>query len=275
MFVSSVPLLSVVSCARLTQKVGPWLIVTLLRRHEKDARDVCDATGAMSNCPCASSASAVHHSCDRTRTVVVAAVQLEGCVEQKVDVPVSQSAEQIVDDSMSQVVTDTVVEQIVDMPVLQFQARFTEHNVDSTHPSIKEEVVDVIQPLPQDCIQGRLAEQMVKLAVPTRKQKLAEASTSGAHPRPGCRADSGTPHAAEKCENRGTHSLARGADGGVPSATDQGALVSRAHPRGVLDATDQGETRGGVSSCDSGAHPRAWPPKKCRRRKRQKGQTWP
>ena len=44
-------------------------------------------------------AAAVHHSRDRTRTAVVAAVQVGGCVEKSVDVPVSQSVEQIVDES--------------------------------------------------------------------------------------------------------------------------------------------------------------------------------
>ena len=33
-----------------TQNFGPWQIVALLRQHSVDVRDVCDATGVMSNC---------------------------------------------------------------------------------------------------------------------------------------------------------------------------------------------------------------------------------
>ena len=57
---------------------------------------------------------------------------------------------------------DTVVEKTVDVPELHFQEREAEHIVDSRVPSLKEELVEVVQLLSQDCIQGRLAEQMVR-----------------------------------------------------------------------------------------------------------------
>ena len=57
--------------------------------------------------------------------------------------------EQIVDDNMPQVGRETVVEHIVDVPVLQFQEGVAEQIVDFTAASINEEVVEVIQPLPQ------------------------------------------------------------------------------------------------------------------------------
>ena len=111
-------------------------------------------------------ADAVRHIIDRTRTAV------GGCVEENVDVPVSQSVEQIVDDPMPQVVMDTVVEQIVDMPVLEFQEGIAELMGDFTVPATKEELADTIRPLPQDCTQGRLAEQIVDFAVPPSRRSL-------------------------------------------------------------------------------------------------------
>ena len=57
------------------------------------------------------------------------------------------SEEHIADDSMPQVVTGTVVEQIVDVPALQLQEGLAEETVDSKVPLIKEEIVEVIQPL--------------------------------------------------------------------------------------------------------------------------------
>ena len=72
-------------------------------------------------------AAADPHNRDSTRTAVV---QVGWCVEENVDVPVSQSAEQILDDPMSQVVADTVVEQIVHVPVLDFQQGVAEQVVD-------------------------------------------------------------------------------------------------------------------------------------------------
>ena len=108
-------------------------------------------------------AAPVRHRRDRTRTAIHATVQVAGCVEQNVNVPVSQSVEQVVDDSMPQVVIDTVVEQIDVVSVLEFQ-------------------------------EG-VAEQIVDFAVPPIKEELAETSLSGAHPRAHGGADSGIPHA--------------------------------------------------------------------------------
>ena len=48
------------------------------------------------------------------------------------------------------------------------------------------EFVEVIQLLPQDCIQGWLAEQTLDFAVPPTKEDLAEAAASGGHPREHC-----------------------------------------------------------------------------------------
>ena len=56
-------------------------------------------------------------------------------------------SEEHIADSMPQVVTGTVVEQIVDVPALQLQEGLAEEIVDSTVPLIKEEIVEVIQPL--------------------------------------------------------------------------------------------------------------------------------
>ena len=65
------------------------------------------------------------------------------------------------------------------------QEEIAEQIVDFPFPAIGEELVEVILPLPQDCVQGQ----------------LAEASVSGAH-----------------------HPQAnRGADGGTLRATDQGS----------------------------------------------------
>ena len=111
--------------------------------------------------------------------------QVGGCVEQKVDVPVRKSVKQIVDD-MSQIVVDTVAEQIVDVSVLGSPAT--------------EEFVDVIQPLPQDCIQGR---QIVDFAKMPIKEELTEVSASGAHPRAHRGADSDIPRSADQGDNRG------------------------------------------------------------------------
>ena len=68
--------------------------------------------------------------------------------------------------------------------------------MDSTVPAVKEELEEVIQPLAQDCIQGRLAEHIVDFAVPPINE---EASASGAHRG----ADKGIPRAADQGENRG------------------------------------------------------------------------
>ena len=101
-------------------------------------------------------------------------------------------------------------------------------------PSIKEKLVEVIQPLPQDCTQQRLAGEMVKIAVPPIKEELAEASASRAPPQAHRRADSGMPRTTEQ---RGNHGSGSGS-------------VSRAHTR---------------------AHRGPELSKKCCRRKRQKG----
>ena len=60
-----------------------------------------------------------------------------------------------------------------------------------TVTAIKDELVETIQLLPRDCIQGRLAERIVDFAVPPIKEELAEASASGAHPRAHLEAYSG------------------------------------------------------------------------------------
>ena len=88
---------------------------------------------------------------DRTRTAVDASVRVGVCVEVQI------ISEEHIADPMPQVVTGTVVEQIVDVPALQLQEGLAEEIVDSTVPLIKEEIVEVIQPLPQDYTQGRLA----------------------------------------------------------------------------------------------------------------------
>ena len=136
------------------------------------------------------------------------------------------------------------VEQMDDVPVLEFQEGTAEHVDHFTVPAIKEDVVEVIQLLLHDCIQGRLAEQMVDFAVPPIKEELAEASAPGAHPRAHCGADSGTLRAEVQGENSG------GVSGSAPGA----------HPRGADSGTRaevQGENSGGVSGSASGAHPRA------------------
>ena len=95
-----------------------------------------DATGAMSNCLCAwpwQLLFAVHHSRDRSRTAIDAAVHVGGCVGQNVDVPVFQSAEQIVDDPK---------EHVVDVPVLEFHEGVAEQIEDFTVPAIKEELAE-------------------------------------------------------------------------------------------------------------------------------------
>ena len=98
------------------------------------------------------------------------------------------------------------VEQMDDVPVLEFQEGTAEHVDHFTLPAIKEDVVEVIQLLLHDCIQGRLAEQMVDFAVPPIKEELTEASAPGAHPRAHCGADSGIPRAEDQGENRGGES---------------------------------------------------------------------
>ena len=74
-------------------------------------------------------AAAVHHSRDRTIIAVEAAGQVGGCIGQNIDVPVSQSVEQIVRSPIPQVVIDIVTERTVDAPVLDFHKRMAE-NVD-------------------------------------------------------------------------------------------------------------------------------------------------
>ena len=124
-------------------------------------------------------------------------------------------------------------------------------------PSIKEKLVEVIQLLPQDCTQQRLAEEMVEVAVSPIKEELAEASSSRAPPRAHRGAAMGIPRATEQNENRG----------GVS------ASAARAHSRGIPGATEQKENHGSASGSDSRAHQQAHRgpelPKKCRRRKRQ------
>ena len=71
---------------------------------------------------------AFHHSGDRTRTV--RQCRWTGCVEQNVEVPVSQSMQQIVDDPVPQVVIDTVVGQIADVLELECQEAIPEQIVD-------------------------------------------------------------------------------------------------------------------------------------------------
>ena len=109
-------------------------------------------------------------------------------------------SEEHIADSMPQVVTGTVVEQIVDVPALQLQEGLAEEIVDSTVPLIKEEIVEVIQPLPQDCTQGRLAVAYQRAhrwadrgipAATDRRNNRGGASASGAHPRAQCGADTG------------------------------------------------------------------------------------
>ena len=88
----------VVPFSRLTQTVGQWLSVTLLLPHSVAARDVCDATGAMSNCHFAWPWQLLFIRTEIAREPRL--VQVGGCVEQNVEVPVSQSMKQIVDDPM-------------------------------------------------------------------------------------------------------------------------------------------------------------------------------
>ena len=57
------------------------------------------------------------------------------------------------------------VDKIVDVPVLEFQEGFAEQIVGFTVPAIREELVEAIQSLPQDCVQGRFAEQILDFAV--------------------------------------------------------------------------------------------------------------
>ena len=90
------PILCCGSLFALTQTVGPWLTVTLLRQHSVDARDVCDATGAMSNCHFAWTWQLLFIRTEIAREPRL--VQVGGCVEQNVEVPVSQSMTKIVDD---------------------------------------------------------------------------------------------------------------------------------------------------------------------------------
>ena len=120
------------------------------------------------------------------------------------------------------------------VPVLEFQEGSAEHVDHFTVPAIKEDVVEVIQLLLQDCIQVRLAEQMVDFAVPPIKEELTEASASGAHPRAHCGADSGTPRARGQGENSGgvsgsasgAHPRAHcGADSGILRAEDEEKIV--------------------------------------------------
>ena len=94
------------------------------------------------------------------------------------------------------------------------ETQFAEQIVDFAVLAIKEGLVEVIQALRQDCIQGWFAEQNVDFAAPPIKEELVEASPSGAH---------------------------RGADKNTPRATDQdehrggaAALATGAHPRGTL-----------------------------------------
>ena len=67
--------------------------------------------------------------------------------------------------------------------------------------AIKEELAEVMQPRPQDCIQGRLAEQI--RGFPPLKEELTEASASRAHPRAHRGAYNGTVCATDERENRG------------------------------------------------------------------------
>ena len=103
--------------------------------------------------------------------------------------------------------------------------------------AIKEELVEVIQPLPSGLHSKTACGVIVDFAVPPIKQQ-AEASASGAHPRAHRGADSDTLRAADQGANRGFESV---------SAS---GTWMRGHRGTEL-------------------------PKKCRRRKRQKGKTWP
>ena len=147
-------------------------------------------------------AAAVRHGRGRTRTAVDAAVHVGG-IEYNVDVPVSRSVEQIVDDPMPQVVADTVVEQIVGVPGLEFQEGIAKQVVDFTFQAIKDDLVEVTRPLLQDCIQGQLAEQIVvDFAAPPIKGELPETCTTGAQPRERRGADSATPRATDQWKHR-------------------------------------------------------------------------
>ena len=55
--------------------------------------------------------------------------------------------------------------------------------LDFFSPGSQEELVQVVQPLLQDCVQGWFAEQIVDFAVPPVNQEITEASASGGHPR--------------------------------------------------------------------------------------------
>ena len=90
--------------------------------------------------------------------------------------------------------------------------------VDSTVPLIKEEIVEVIQPLRiahRDGSQWLINEHIVRPATDQRKNR-GGASASGAHPRAQCEADTGIHYVSDQRENNGMNSRARGADSGTP-----------------------------------------------------------
>ena len=100
---------------------------------------------------------ALHHSRDRTRSASDA-------------VTISQIMVQIVDDPTSQVVIDTVVDQTFDVSVARVSGRNCGADCGFHSPGNQGGTRGGhIQPLPQNCIQGRLAEQSVDVAVPPIK----------------------------------------------------------------------------------------------------------
>ena len=131
---------------------------------------------------------------------------------------------------------------------------------------VKKEFVEVVRFIPQKCSQDRIAEQTVGFSVPSINEGIVEfvlTGVSGAE-------DPSENHGIDSASASKAHSRAQ-ADSGIPRATDE------AGNRGGVAASvsDSSGNRGGVAASVSGAHPRAHRgpeiPKKCRRRKRQKG----
>ena len=98
---------------------------------------------------------------------------------------------EIVDDPLPQDVIDTVLKQIVDVPVLEHQEGMAGQTVDFTVLAIREDLVEVSQPLPQDCVQGRrLVEQVMEF----RGGLCLRSTSTSTH----CGADGGTPRATDQ-----------------------------------------------------------------------------
>ena len=175
-----------------------------------------------------------------------------GCVDMVQIMSQESIEDKIVDELMPQIGADC---RCAGAPVAR-RARGADFGFHS--PSLKEKLVEVIQPLHQGCIQQRLRKRWWK-------SRYRQSKRSSRKPLP---QEHLHKHIVEQTvafcvteqnENRG----------GVS------ASAARAHPRGIPGATEQRENHGNASGSVSRAHPRAHRgpelPKKCRHRKRQIG----